>query len=221
MGGMSGVIHGEPWVVPADATTLPGFRAWRRTLGEDAPRVDYVDGNLWFDVSPQNHRTHLPVTSAINATLWTLARDQGDGRYCGDGGWITHAAADLSTEPDGFYVRYETLRAGAIRLAAGSEVELEGRPDMVLEVVSKTSLRKDAEILRAKYAQAEVPEFWLIDAQSPTALRFDLLQRVGARYVAVEPDASGYRASPVWGRAFRLRRITDPVGQPDYRLDVR
>ena len=33
----------------------------------------------------------------------------------------------------------------------------------------------------------------------------------------------GFRflASPVWGRSFRVRRVTDRLGLPDFRLDVR
>lgn len=91
---------------------------------------------------------------------------------------------------------------------------------MVLEVISKTSVRKDTQDLRRKYAQAGVPELWLVDARAepPT---FDLLVLQEGSHTPVEPDPDGFCASPVWGRTFRLRRITDPPGQPDYRLDTR
>jgi Uma2 family endonuclease len=206
-------------VVPADATTLDGFRRWRRTLGENAPKVHFIDGDLWFDMSPQSYRSHLPVTAAINAVLWSLATDAGLGRYFGDGGWVTHEESGLSNEPDGFLVLWETFRSNRAQLAEGSEAELVGRPDMVLEVVSESSVKKDTEVLRHKYAQAGVTEFWLVDARGAEPA-FELLALADGAYAPVEPDAEGYRRSLVWGRAFRLRRVSDPLGQPDYRLDV-
>lgn len=220
MPGMSHVLPPAELVVPADATTLEGFRRWRRSLGEDAPRVDFIDGDLWFDMSPQSFRSHLPVITEVTAVLAALARDGRLGRYFADGGWITHQASALSNEPDGFLVLWDTFRAGLARLAQGSETELEGRPDMALEVVSRSSVRKDTQVLRRKYAQAGVREFWLIDAREEGP-SFELLVLQGEGYVEALPDADGFRASPVWGRAFRLRRQDDPLGQPDYRLDAR
>lgn len=41
------------------------------------------------------------------------------------------------------------------------------------------------------------------------------------KYAEVEPDASGWRSSPLWRCAFRLRSIRNPAGLVEYRLDVR
>jgi len=219
MGGVSGVVQREALVVPADATTLDGFRRWRRGLGEDTPKVHFIDGDLWLDMSPQSFRSHLPVHGEINAVLHELAKRTDLGRYFPDGGWITNTPAGLSNEPDGFLVLWETFESGDARLAEESEVELEGRADMALEVVSATSVKKDAR-LEVKYAEAGVREYWKVDARGDAPV-LRLLSLCGETYDEVAADADGFVASPVWGRAFRLRRITDRLGQVDYRLDVR
>ena len=219
MGAVKHAFYKRELVVPADATTLEGFRRWRRQLGEDAPKVHYIDGDLWFDMSPQSYRSHLPVVSAINGVLWPLAAEQDLGRYFMDGGWITDAAAGLSNEPDGFLVLWDTFTSARARLSEDSDAELVGRPDMVLEVLSASSVGKDRALER-KYAQAGVREYWQIDARR-LPLSFRLLQLEGAAYVEIPPNADGFRASRVWERAFRLRQIEDRLGQPDFRLDAR
>jgi len=50
-------------------------------------------------------------------------------------------------------------------------LELEGTPDMVLEVVSASSVVKDTETLLQLYWQAGIPEYWLVDARGE-ALEF-------------------------------------------------
>src|SRR5256885_8764701 len=44
-------------------------------------------------------------------------------------------------------------------------LELEGTPDMVLEVVSESSVQKDTKRLRQLYWQAGIREYWLVDAR--------------------------------------------------------
>ncbi len=64
--------------------------------------------------------------------------------------WRTHAltvpAVNLSTEPDASFVSYDRLDNGQVREVPGSRggvVELEGTPDMVLEIVSESGQVKE------------------------------------------------------------------------------
>lgn len=59
-----------------------------------------------------------------------------------------------------------------------------------------------------------------IDARG-AAIEFRIQHLDGGSYLATMAEADGFVRSPVWGRAFRLRRVTDRLGQPDFRLDVR
>jgi hypothetical protein len=96
-------------------------------------------------------------------------------------------------------------------------IELEGTPDVVLEIVSDTSVAKDTKRLRELYWRAGVPEYWLVDARSPEP-RFEILCHTPAGYVAAEARSNGLM-SAILGRAVQLNRSTDPLGRPSF--DVR
>jgi len=206
--------------IPADVHTLEGFRAWVASLGERAPRVCFSGGEVFVEMSPQSYHGHGYAVAEINAVLTALARELDLGRYCTPPSWFTCAEAGLSVEPDGFLVRFASFESGRFRIDPEREFEGLGRPDMVLEAVSRTSERKDRVTLRERYALAGVREYWLVDARGadPT---LEVLVLTGAAYAPQPTDDDGWVRSPVWSRAFRLVRRADRVGQPDYRLEVR
>lgn len=205
--------------IPFDVRTLEGFREWAATLDEQAPLVAFINGHVFVDMS-QSHKTHSPVTTEVNRVLSTLTLEQGTGMYSMAPSWFTCEAAGLSAEPDGFFVRYETLRAGQLAVHPTREHEMVGRPDFVLEVVSRSSRRKDLVEGVVGYAKAGIGEYWIVDARGDE-IDFRVLLLRGDAYEAVAPDGDGFRESPTWGRAFRLRRVTNPAGLPEFRLDVR
>lgn len=206
--------------IPFDIQTLEGFRAWVRTLDESAPLVSFFDGDVFVEMTPQSYRTHSPVVTCVNAALTGLAESMGTGMYCVPPSWFTCIEAGLSTEPDGFFVRYDTLQRGLLKVHPDHDHEMVGRPDFILEVVSPSSRRKDLVRSIQAYAKAGIAEFWLIDAR-PAEVVFRLLLLKGAAYVESAPDADGWRSSPTWRRAFRLRRFANPAGLPEFRLDTR
>lgn len=215
--------------IPFDVTTLEGFRAWARTLGEHGPRVAFYDGDVFVEMM-QSYRSHGPVVSAVNRRLAALAAELQLGVYFDPPSWITCAEANLSTEPDGFLVRYERLRRGEVRVNPELEVELQGRPDFVFEALSATSQRKDLVRLVEGYARALVPEYWIADlralrvsglqVEGPCELRVLVLDEQGT-YVAQEADDDGWTASPTWSRALRLRPFVNPGGLLDVDVEVR
>ncbi|MBI4613638.1 MAG: Uma2 family endonuclease [Planctomycetes bacterium] len=210
--------------MPADIARLDSFREWVRTLGEDGPRVHYSNGNVLVDMSPQDLGNHLPVISSINSALVQLSRQMDAGEYYADGAWLTNEEADLSTEPDGLYILWQTFRSGEVRFeprkTGEGSIEFTGRGDMVLEVVSDSSEAKDLVDLVRDYARAGFHEYWIVDARRG-ALVFRILVLDAGSYREVEPDAGGWLRSPVWGRAFRLVRTTNAIGEPRYDLEVR
>jgi Uma2 family endonuclease len=88
----------------------------------------------------------------------------------------------LSVEPDVTVVLWQSLEAERLREvpepgdSEGDYVELEGPPDLVVEIVSDSSVHKDTKRLPPLYAAAGVPELWRIDARG-SDLRFEIHQR--------------------------------------------
>ncbi len=133
---------------------------------------------------------------------------------------LTHVAAGLSTEPDGMFFSYDTVRQGRVSLANGVDsMEVIGTPDMTLEIVSPMSVRKDKVILPELYHRADVSEYWLVEPVGES-VKFDIFVWTPEGY---ESSASedGWARSPVFGRAFQMDCAKDPLGIPLYKLKVR
>ena len=98
-------------------------------------------------------------------------------------------------------------------------MEIEGTPDMVLEVVSGSSVSKDTEWLRDLYWKAGIAEYWLVDCRGER-VDFDILRHTAGGYSATSKSA-GWMESAVFGHSFLLTRQSDEMGQPEYTLEAR
>jgi Uma2 family endonuclease len=163
--------------------------------------------------------SHNQVKSEFNLALALLAKTVRRGRWIPDGMLVVNDEADLAARPDGAFVSHESLQSGRVRLVEGVKegyVELEGSPDMALEVISDSSVHKDTVVLRDLYWRAKVAEYWLVDARGDR-LDFQILRCAEAGY---EPTAAqdGWLWSSLFGRFFQLRRSLNELGHPEYAL---
>jgi Uma2 family endonuclease len=201
--------------IPPGVGTLEGFRRW--TWSERFPehgRIDFLAGELEIDLSHENLFKHGTVKTAIAACLHATVSSTGRGAVFVDCTRIVSVDADLSVEPDVVAVLWESLETGrVVRVpAAGGEpdsfVELEGAPDLVVEVISDSSQGKDRRRLPPLYAKAGIPELWLVDARAKRGRGVELGVHVLGPdgYFLAPPDAEGWCESPLLGRRCRLRR---------------
>jgi Uma2 family endonuclease len=211
--------------IPATARDLEGFRRWARSdRFPERGRIDYVGGDLEVEMSPEDLLTHGKVKAEIGAELHLRIARRELGDVYIDRGRVSCPAAELSVEPDVLVVLWESLDAGRIREIPKKRtsdpermIELEGTPDLVVEVISDSSVGKDRRRLPPRYAAAGVPELWLVDVRR--GLRFDLHVLGTDGYRITAPDADGWLVSPLLG-AVRLRRKRVRSDRWSYRLDV-
>lgn len=217
------IANGNSISIPPGVRDLDSFRQWAHS--DDFPEsgwISWLDGELWVDLTMEEFYSHNQVKGAFALTLLTLVQQLSLGRFSLDRMRLTHPAADLSVEPDALFFTWATQESGRIRLIEGADegyMELEGTPDMVLEVLSRSSVTKDTRILRELYWKAEVPEYWLVDARGEQP-QFDILRRTAKGYRRTE-NKDGWVRSGVFDRSFRLLRQTDPLGRPQYAVEVR
>lgn len=209
--------------IPAAIVTLDSFRRWAHSDSfPETGRICFLDGEVWVDMSKEQVFSHNQVKGEYAFVLRGLAKTSQLGRYLPDGVLLSHVEANLSSQPDGTFVSHESLRTGRVRLLEGAEegvVELEGSPDMVLEVISASSVAKDTVQLRDLYWRAGIQEYWLVDARGDR-LEFDILQHSARGYLATR-KLGGWLKSRVFGKSFRLTREPDAIGNPDYNLEVK
>jgi len=213
--------------IPAESHELDAFRRWVHS--PDFPergRVDYLAGDIEVDMSPEDLYTHGTAKAEIAARLHVLVADEDLGAVFVDRARVSHLGARLSVEPDVTVVLWASLAAGRVKEIAaasgkpGRYVELEGAPDLVVEIISDSSARKDRERLPRLYAAAGVPELWLVDAREEL-LRFEIFALVGDGYRGVAPDAQGWLPSALLACEFRLLRRPAGGHRWGYRLDSR
>lgn len=210
---------------PASVGTLEGFVAWVTSdEGPQRGRFSFINQEIFIDMSPEELETHNKVKGTVDNTIFNLNEELDLGELFGDGTQVTNAAADLSTEPDGTFIKWRSYQTKKVQLVPrrdtqGQYIEVRGRPDWVLEVVSRSSFQKDTVVLRQAYHRAKIPEYWLINALDEE-IDFQILVHRRQDYQAVPPQ-DGWLFSPVFGRFFRLERRRNRMGRWRYKLHVK
>jgi Uma2 family endonuclease len=220
----AGAIFFEDQVcVPASALTLAGFRRWANSPAyPERGRISYIRGNIEVDMNADELRDHNPLKVELVTRLHTLVKEEDLGVVLLDGARVINEAGDFSNEPDLVFAKWETIVAGRVRYVesedeSGRCVELEGTPDLVIEVVSKHSVRKDVRELPQAYYEGGIPEYWLIIPQEQ-GVEFRLMIRGEKKYEPVMPDADGYVYSKVFNRSFLILRTVNRIGKFSYRI---
>lgn len=207
--------------------SLEEFRAWARS--DECPdnvRVDYIRGRIEVDMSPEDLFTHGNLKTRIVAVVEQLVWERDLGEVFSDSARLSSLDADLSSQPDLVYVSDATLETDRVRLVpkatgeADRFVELEGAPDLVVEIVSDSSVTKDTERLPEAYWRAGIPEFWLADARG-SELFFRIHRPGSDGYEAAPVTADGFQHSAVFQTWFRLTRHRRRSGWWKYDLEKR
>jgi len=218
------VIFEEQIEVPLNMRSLADFRRW--ALSDDFPdtgRIDFIAGKIEVDTAPEEFFCHGGVKTEFARVLSHRVKRQRLGYLQIDRTRISCPQADLSVEPDIVFISYETLSSDRARLVpkaghhADRYIEVEGTADLVVEIVSDSSVKKDTRRLPAAYFQAGVREFWLADARGQTPIF--IIHRPGPN--SFEPaavDADGFQASAVLGCRYRLDATRDAKGNWEFDL---
>lgn len=209
--------------IPKWVVDLESFRRWADA--DDFPehgRIWYLKGEVWIDMSKEQIFTHLAVKREFFYVLTGLVKVGELGLFLPDGLLLSNADADISGKPDATFVSTAAIQAKRVRLVEGWDggfVEMEGSPDMVLEIVSAGSVHKDTVVLKKGYWEAGIREYWLVDARQEP-IRFDIFRRSAQGYLATR-KRGGWLASAVFGKLFQLGQRRNAVGHPEFTLAVR
>ncbi len=213
--------------IPMNLQGLADFRRWAQSEAfPDRGRIDYLAGSIEVDMSPEDLHRHGKLKTQLIGVLWQRI-EQGDlGELYSDRTRVSCPEADLSVEPDIVLVTNQSLDTGRVRLvprAGGGEdryIELEGPPDLIVEIVSDASVRKDTERLPRLYYAAGVREFWLVDARR-AELVFRIHERGASGYEPAGADADGFQHSMVLDRWYQLHRTRNAHGRIAFQLHER
>jgi Uma2 family endonuclease len=148
-------------------------------------RYEILDGNLCLVSSPNTK--HQRVSKKI---LIALAR-QVEERNLGEifvAPYDVILSGDNIVQPDIFFI------AGG-RVGLVGELNLQGTPDLVIEILSAGSRKKDLEIKKKIYARFGVGEYWIVNPDAET-IEVQIWSEIGYLRHAVYAK-SGCLSSPL------------------------
>ena len=141
-------------------STQPAVRGWTyeefANLPDDGNRYEVIAGEL--SVTPAPSITHQKIATRLIAALENFAEETRAGTVFSAPLDVIFGEGDY-LEPDILFVRAE--RAGIIK-----EHAVVGAPDLVVEVLSASTARRDRGLKRERYAAYGVPEYWIIDTEA-------------------------------------------------------
>ncbi len=184
---------------------LPGslgpYRAKDYANLPDSPRCELIQGNFYVPPSPAI--PHQFLAFELAKRLDVPAREAG--------GYVFMAPLDVRladhsiVQPDVIYV--SAARRGILGDRKGW---IEGAPDLLIEILSPGTARRDRVQKLDLYARSGIAEYWIVE---PAERQIQFLVNENGRFVVALPDGSVYRSGVLpeinldleafWGEAAR------------------
>jgi Uma2 family endonuclease len=222
---MATVVFQEQLEIPA-IDDLTDFRAW--ALSEEFPdrgRIDYVAGRIEVDMSPEDLFTHGTLKAQVASKIEQRVVELDLGYTFVGETRVSSGQGNFSAEPDVVVISYEALEQGRVTLVPkstgeqGRYVEIDGAADLIVEIVSDSSIVKDTKRLPAAYYRGGVREYWLIDARSEQLI-FQIHRRGPNSFEAAPADDQGFMRTDGLNCLARLDRQRNRRGHWVYRLEL-
>jgi len=217
------VIFEDRVEVPLGSVRLEDFRVWAASpTFPRSGRIDYVSGTIEVDMSPEDIFSHGVLKAEVAAVLQRRVKKHATGLLLIDSTRVVCPRAELSVEPDVVFVSRDAIDRGLARLVPKSSgepgrfAEIEGAPDLIVEIVSDTSVVKDTQRLPGAYYAAGVRELWLLDARrDPVSF---VIHRRGETGFEPVGEERGAQRSAVMGCGYRLESRANDFGGQDFDL---
>ncbi|MBV8199791.1 MAG: Uma2 family endonuclease [Acidobacteria bacterium] len=122
-------------------------------IPDDGQRHEIIDGGHYVTPAPSLH--HQRRSSDLHLILAPFVREHQLGE-------VLYAPADVCLSPHDI-VQPDLFFVSTARLAILTDANVAGAPDLVIEILSDSTRRRDQTLKRDRYEQLGVNEYWLID----------------------------------------------------------
>jgi Uma2 family endonuclease len=123
---------------------------------DDGQRHELIDGEHY--VTPSPNIRHQQISGDLHGFLWTYLETHPIGRVLTAPSDVVFSHFDV-VEPDLLYISNET----AARVLTPQNVR--GTPDLVVEIGSPGTRKRDETIKRRLYERSGVTEYWFVDPE--------------------------------------------------------
>ncbi|HZF07453.1 MAG TPA: Uma2 family endonuclease [Thermoanaerobaculia bacterium] len=170
------LLKEPPFPLP---TELGPYRRADYDALPDEPRCELIFGRFYLSPSPTI--LHQIVVGALHRILDEIADESG--------GLTLQAPIDVVLA-DHSVVQPDVLYLSAARRGIGED-RLEGAPDLVVEVLSPRTIRRDRDEKLALYARSGVREYWIVEA---IGRQIEFLVNREGRFVVALPSDGAYQS---------------------------
>jgi Uma2 family endonuclease len=146
------IVSGDPIKRPVVKLTYDDFVLFP----DDGQRHELIDGEHF--VTPSPNRSHQIIVGNIFGLLWTHLDAHGGGQAFMAPFDVVFSSFDV-VEPDLLFVSDER----ATRIMTAKNVQ--GAPDLVVEVGSPSTRRRDEKLKQQLYERFGVSEYWVVDPE--------------------------------------------------------
>jgi Uma2 family endonuclease len=133
---------------------------------DDGKRHELIDGEHF--VTPSPNRRHQTVLVNLTGILLPIVRKRRLGHLYFAPFDVVFTRHDV-VEPDLLFI-------SAARSAVLTDANVQGAPDLVVEVLSPSSRRQDEVLKRDLYERGGVAEYWIVDPEAETVKVFRLAE---------------------------------------------
>ncbi len=123
-------------------------------MPDDGNRYEAIAGELY--VTPAPSYRHQKISQRIEQALLSLLEEPGLGSVVDAPFGVEFPATGEGVQPDILFV--SKARRGII-----SDAEIRGAPDLVVEILSPTTARRDRGVKLKLYDRQGVAEYWVVD----------------------------------------------------------
>jgi Uma2 family endonuclease len=166
---------------------------------DDGKRHELIDGEHY--VTPSPNIRHQQVSGDLFALIWTYLEAHPIGR-------VFHAPLDVVfsnfdiVEPDLLYVSNE--RAGDVI----TSLHVRGVPDMVVEIGSPGTRKRDETTKRRLYERMGVREYWIVDPETDVIRIYRRTTESFDRAIELSREANDVLTTPLLpGLSLPLTRL--------------
>jgi Uma2 family endonuclease len=147
---------------------------------DDGKRHEIIDGD--HCVTPAPKTKHQKVSFNLSVALGSFVKQRGLGL-------VLAAPTDVILSDDNV-VQPDLLFISAARAGIVTEDNIRGAPDLVVEIISEATRKKDEVTKRKLYERFGVQEYWVVDPELETIKIFSQTQQRYGRPLELSKEAN-------------------------------
>jgi Uma2 family endonuclease len=147
---------------------------------DDGKRHEIIDGDHY--VTPAPKTKHQKISFNLTVAMGSFVKQRGLGL-------ILAAPSDVMLSDENV-VQPDLLFVSTARASIVTEDNIRGAPDLVVEIISELTRKKDEVTKRKLYERFGVQEYWVVDPELETVKIFRRTQQGYGRAVELSKEAN-------------------------------